>query len=298
MKSYPLVSIVTINYKQSGVTNELLASLDKITYPSYEVIVVDNGSGGGDADKIDLSHRSVRLIRSSTNLGFAGGNNLGIKDARGKYILLLNNDTEVAPGFLEPMVELLEGNSSIGAVSPKIKFYYQPNTIQYAGFTAMNPFTLRMSAIGSHQVDTGEFDATRPTHFAHGCAMMVPRSVIDDVGLMPEMYFLYYEEHDWSKMILRAGYSIYYQPQSVVLHKESISVSKASPLKTYYINRNRILFMRRNLGLLHKGVSSVYLICVSMPKNTLSYLFKAQYQHLNAYWKAIFWNLSHKAHTQ
>lgn len=289
-----LISIITICYKQAEVTNQLIASLQKITWPNFEVIVVDNNSGKEDYCQINTSYKNTSLICNTKNLGFAGGNNTGIKASKGDYILLLNNDTEVHPGFLEPMVKLFEENPGIGAVSPKIKFFHHPELIQYAGFTKMNPFTLRMNAIGSRQVDDGSYDKESETHFAHGCSMMVSRSVINKVGLMPEEYFLYYEEHDWSTKIKHAGYKIFYQPKSVVYHKESVSVKKDSTLKTYFINRNRILYMRRNFNWFKQLVAVLFILLVSVPKNLLIFLIKSEYKHLQAYCDAITWNLTHK----
>ncbi len=293
MKEKPLVSIITINYKQAAVTNELLFSLAQVKNPTFEVVVVDNASGNDDHKKIDASYDFVKLVVSDQNLGFAGGNNLGYKHASGEYILFLNNDTEVEPGFLIPMVNLLKSDPKIGAVSPKIRYFYQPDTIQYAGFSPMNMLTLRMHAWGFKQKDVGQHDQIKQTDFAHGCAMMVPRLVIEHVGVMCDDYFLYYEEHDWSTRIRKAGYKIMYQPASLVLHKESISVQKDSPLKTYYINRNRIFFMRRNLRGLKKLIPSLYLILISIPKNFLTFLLSGKKEHLAAYRRAIIWHLSH-----
>jgi GT2 family glycosyltransferase len=288
------ISIITINFNQAAVTNQLLSSLAHLNWPFFEVIVVDNKSTDSDFNLIDHFYKNVSIIKSDKNRGFAGGNNLGIQQAKGEYILLLNNDTEVGPGFLEPMVRLFQHDSRIGAISPKIKYFYFPDKIQYAGFTKMNPVTLRMNAIGSHETDLGQYDQIKETNFAHGCAMMVSRKVIEKVGPMPEDYFLYYEEHDWSTKIKKAGFKIYYQPMSVVLHKESVSVQKNSILKTYYLNRNRILYMRLNFNLLFRIIATTYLLLVSVPKNTLSYLIKKEFSHLRAYREALIWNISHQ----
>ena len=291
-KNYPLISIVTINYNQADVTNQLLKSLSEITWPNIEIILVDNNSRKENYLKLNASYKNVKIIRTHKNLGFAGGNNVGMKQANGSYILLLNNDTEVPTGFIEPMVRLFENNNSIGAVSPKIKYFSQPEIIQYAGFTKMNPFTLRMKAVGNKQMDNGSFNTVEETAFAHGCAMMIPKRVLNNVGPMHEDYFLYYEEHDWSNAIKKAGYKIYFQPESEVYHKESISIQKNSPLKTYFLNRNRILYMRRNLNWLNRISSMFYLLTVSIPKNVLSYTFKKEKDHLYAYLDALVWNVT------
>ncbi len=289
----PLVSIITINYNESKVTLDMLQSLCGLTYPNYEVIVVDNASPNDNPDIIKEKYPWVNLIKSKENLGFAGGNNLGVKAAKGEFLLFINNDTEVPEGFIEPLVETLQQDEGIGMVSPKIKFHWDPSLIQYAGYTPMNHWTIRNNSIGYHQKDDGFYDKAGETESIHGAAMMVPRRVVDKVGMMTEIYFLYYEEHDWAEMIKRAGYKIYYQPKSFILHKESLSTGKFSPLKTYYIARNRIVFARRNFRPLQLFVSLMFQTFVSIPKNTLTFILKRQFQHLRAFWNAIFWNLTH-----
>lgn len=288
------ISIISVNYNQSAVTNQMLKSLSKLSWENVEIIIVDNGSFNEDYKKIDSFYDNVKIIYSAKNTGFAGGNNMGIKASTGDYILLLNNDTEVDSGFIEPMLQLFELNPQIGAISPKIKYFDHPEIIQYAGFSKINPFTLRMNAIGHKQKDSSAFNHANPTNFIHGCAVMVPREVIDRVGMMKEDYFLYYEEHDWSMAIKRAGYILYYQPGSVVYHKESVSVKKNSPLKIYFINRNRILFMRKNFNALIRLIATLYLLMVSIPRNILLFSVKKNHEYLRAYLDAILWNINHK----
>lgn len=289
----PLVSIITVNYNESEVTLALLASLQKLSYKNVEVIVVDNASPKDCPEVLKETYPEINLIKSENNLGFAGGNNLGVKAAKGDYLLFINNDTIVPENFLEPLLQTLQNDPNIGMVSPKIKFHWNQELIQYAGYTAMNTWTIRNSSIGYRAKDDGSYDLPRETASIHGAAMMVPRQVVERVGMMTEIYFLYYEEHDWAAKIKKAGYKIFYQPQSYILHKESISTGKSSPLKTYYISRNRLVYARRNFKPLHLGVSLLFQCFISIPKNTLSFLVKRQFQHLKAFWKAIFWNLTH-----
>ncbi|MDT0605789.1 glycosyltransferase family 2 protein [Croceitalea rosinachiae] len=291
----PLVSIITINYNESSVTLDMLESLKSLSYDNIEVIVVDNASPNDNPDIIKEQYPEVNLIKSKQNLGFAGGNNLGVNAAKGEYLLFINNDTIVPKDFIEPLVETLANDETIGMVSPKIKFHWDPTLIQYAGYTPMNHWTIRNNSIGYHQKDEGDYDQPGETESIHGAAMMVPRRVVDKVGTMTEIYFLYYEEHDWAQAIKRAGYKVYYQPKSHILHKESLSTGKFSPLKTYYISRNRIVFARRNFKPAHLLVSLLFQTLVSIPKNTATFIVKRQFKHLKAFWKAIFWNVrNHK----
>jgi len=287
----PLVSIITVNYNQSKITMELLASLRKVSYSNIEVIVVDNASPSDNPDIILEQYPEIKLIKSQKNLGFAGGNNLGILESKGKYLLFINNDTEVTVNLIEPLVEKLELNPEIGVVSPKIKFFFNPEFIQYAGYTPMNPYTMRNNLIGYRQKDEGQYEKTSEMPFGHGAAMMIPRSVIEKVGLMADIFFLYYEEHDWFERIKKAGYKIYYVAESTIFHKESISTGKDSPLKIHYIARNRIVFMRRNLFGFQFIISLIFQIFISIPKNYLTFLFKQNYKLLRAFHRAIIWNV-------
>jgi GT2 family glycosyltransferase len=289
----PLVSIITINYNQLQLTLDLLKSLRNITYPQVEIIVVDNCSTQNPAAEIARQYPEVKTIVSDKNLGFAGGNNLGIKASAGKYLLFLNNDTEVDSGFIEPLVELFETNPLAGAASSKILYFNSEEIIQYAGSTRINPFTGRNKRVGHLEKDNGQHNSLRETDLAHGAAMMVPRSVIDKVGMMPEFFFLYYEEVDWCESIKRGGYKIFYVPGSKVYHKESMSIGKTSTLKTYYMTRNRLLFMRRNTTGVEKLSWILFFLVFSLPKNLATYVIKREPDHGKAFWKGFLWNLTH-----
>jgi GT2 family glycosyltransferase len=289
---YPLVSIISVNYNHPEVTCQLLQTLRQITYPTIEIIIVDNASPDDDPAMIKQQFPEITFIQSEKNLGFAGGNNLGVRVAKGKYILLLNNDTEVDPGFLEPMVEKFEHDPKAGAASPKIKFFHTPDTIQYSGLSPVNPYTIRSKGYGHGAKDAGQFDRDEKTNFVHGAAMMVPMSVISRVGLMAECYFLYYEELDWANRIKSAGYDLWYIHNAVVLHKESISTGKLSPLKIYYMNRARLLYLRRNVHGITFLIASLYQLGVAIPKNALKFLFSGEKGHFSAYHRAVMWHVA------
>jgi len=177
-------------------------------------------------------------------------------------------------------------------VSPKFHYFFSKGTIEYAGYEAVNPFTGRNGMIGCREEDRGQYNEVRETHYVHGGAMMVPRRVIEEVGAMPEQYFLYYEEFDWSEQVKRKGYKIYYQPEALIYHKESMTTGKSSPLKTFYLTRNRILFMRRNASWSAFLVFVSYFVCFTIPKNSVGYLVKGQRDHLRSFWKGILWQFN------
>ena len=243
------VSIITINYNGLKDTVEMIESLAiHETYP-HEIIVVDNASTDPLEHKLLQSKfPDIQVIRSEKNLGFAGGNNLGISYATGYYLLLLNNDTIITQPFLKALVNRLDSNPRIGCVSPKIACWPEKERLQYAGSTPMSHITLRNTSIGYDQLDQGQFEEAHETSFAHGAAMAVKAIDIQKFGKMPEFYFLYYEELDWCTQIQKTGSSIWFEPKAIIYHKESASVGIESPLRIYYHTRNRLIFAQRILS--------------------------------------------------
>lgn len=268
------LSVITVNY--NGL-HDTCALLDHLTFDhnDTEVIVVDNGSANNEAETIASRYANVKCIRSERNLGFAGGNNLGISHAQGKYLFFVNNDTEVSMDDIERLINRIETSEHIGIVCPKIRFFYGDRHIQYAGFTPMSRITCRNRGIGYDEADIGQYDTPRQTAFAHGAAMMARRDTVNKVGLMPECYFLYYEEMDWSMMMKRNGYQIWYEPSATVYHKESQSTGANSPLKTYYLTRNRLLFIKRNSEHF-RLLSYLYMICIVATRDILKNILCAK----------------------
>ncbi len=274
------LSIITINYNGLKDTCALIESIpfnDKL-----EVIVVDNASDNQEADQISSRFPHVKVIKSDKNLGFAGGNNLGIKASTGKFIFLINNDTYFEDFNVWALIERLNSSSDIGIVCPKIRFAWSPKPIQFAGYTPLSNITIRNQAIGFGEEDHGQYETAHPTPYAHGAAMLIKREAIDIVGLMPECYFLYYEELDWSMMFTRAGYQIWYEPKCTIYHKESQTTGQQSPLRTYYISRNRLLLIKRNYHGITKWLSYIYIIGIVGVRDILRYLFIGRFSHIKA----------------
>ena len=272
------ISIITINFNGLKDTCELIETLP-LEDDTIEVIIVDNASQNDEATIIEQRYPQVLVIRSNKNLGFAGGNNLGIKAAQGKYLFFINNDTVFRPqtSDFKLLVNRLESSEKVGMVCPKIRFSWGDNPIQYAGYTPLSRITMRNHAIGSGESDHGQYDTAHPTPYAHGAAMMAKREVIEKAGLMPECYFLYYEELDWSMMIRHAGYNIWYEPAVTIYHKESQTTGQQSPLRTYYITRNRLLFVKRNNPSVSRYISYFYLICLVASRDLLKYSLQRRF---------------------
>ena len=290
------LSIITINYNGLKDTCALIETIPFNEAP-LEVIVVDNASKEDEASIIEQKYPAVKVIRSKANLGFAGGNNLGIQAARGKYLFFLNNDTLLFRGekpgvsglsIIQPLIERLERSPQIGMVCPKIRFAWGNAPIQFAGYTPLSPITMRNRSIGFGETDKGQYNEPHPTPYAHGAAMMVKREAIEKAGLMPECYFLYYEELDWSLMIRRAGYSIWYEPQATIFHKESQSTGQNSPLRTYYITRNRLLFVKRNVKEALKLFSYLYLILIVGTKDIVKFIVQGRMSQVLSVLRGIY----------
>jgi GT2 family glycosyltransferase len=248
----PLVSIILLNWNQPHFTLACLESLDNLTYPNFNVVIVDNGSTDHSLEQMATISATLKyqttIIANGNNLGFAEGNNVGIRHAlkhAADYVLLLNNDTEVAPDFLEPLVQMAESAPKIGIVGPKIFYFDDPTRIWSAGgIISKEGWTHQL---GVNEPDGPVFNRLRQVDYVTGCAMLVKRETIEKAGMLDARFFIYYEETDWCARVNRAGFSIWYVPQSLVWHKISLKARDLSPLYVYFMTRNRLLFLR-NLG--------------------------------------------------
>ena len=294
------VSVITVNFNHSHVTEELLQSIaQENSYSSLEIIVVDNGSKDNPVPEWKEKYANVIFIRSEKNLGFAGGNNVGIKASTGDYLFFVNNDTEFTKGLVETLAKTLDDEILVGMVSPKIRYFDRKDMLQYAGYTPMNYYTCRNSCVGQFEIDNGQYDSvTGKTGFAHGAAMMIKKEAIDKAGLMPENFFLYYEEMDWSDHIKHAGYEVWVNMQALIYHKESVSVGKKSALKEYFMNRNRILFIRRNANFPQRCFFYFFFMLIVTPRNIVTYLKDGDTSFIKMLFKAIWWNLTNNINSK
>ena len=279
------VSIITINY--NGL-EDTCALIETIPFnENMEVIVVDNASKNQEADTLAQRYPQVKVIKSERNLGFAGGNNLGIRAAQGKYLFLINNDTVFKDFNIQALIDRIESSPDIGIVCPKIRFAWDNNPIQFAGYSKLSTITVRNYAIGFNEEDHDQYNIAHHTPYAHGAAMLIKKDVIEKIGLMPDCYFLYYEELDWSMMFTRAGYQIWYEPACTIYHKESQSTGQNSPLRTYYLTRNRLLLVQRNPQEFNKALAYIYLIGIVALRDILKYTFIGRYDLLKATLQAL-----------
>ena len=291
MSKNPLISIITINYNNISVTLDLLLSIRECIYTNLEVIVVDNGSDLDPTEMIMKNYPEVIAIRSSKNLGFAGGNNLGIRHANGEFIFFVNNDTLFEENVIVELIKPFYQDEKIGIISPKVIYYETPNIIQYAGATEINSLTGRNKIVGQGENDNNELFKSDFTYFAHGAAMIIRKCLVEKVGIFPEVFFLYYEELDYSYRTRKTGFKIYFNSKAVIYHRVSYSVGEDSPLKVYYMTRNRIMFMQRNFTGIRFMIFILFFILFTIPKNSFNYIISGRKDLLSSFYKAILWNL-------
>lgn len=241
------VAVVILNYKLRKLTLECLKSVKKSSYGQIKVYVVDNDSG--DDLKKELGSE-ITFIQAGSNLGYAGGNNLGITAALKdgcNLIFIINPDTQVDVDCIKSCVELMSSDQTIGVIGPKILFS-DKKTIWYAG-----GIFDRDNVLGTHrgvdQQDVGQFDKIGETDFVSGAAMMVRREVFERIGLFDERYFLYYEDSDFCLRAKRRGFKLVYNPQALVYHKNAQATGLGSPLQDYFITKNRMLLASKFLPL-------------------------------------------------
>jgi len=243
----PKVFIVILNWNNWPETIKCLDSLKNNDYPVQEVVIVDNGSEKKiSPDNLPLA---VKIIYNQKNLGFAGGNNVGIRYALKKgadYVLLLNNDTRVSSDFLTKLMEAGEKDKFFGFLGPKIYFEDEPRKIWFAG-GKISWLYHKGEMRGYGEEDKGQYDFPRfqVVDYITGCCLLVKKEVIEKIGLIPEEYFLYYEDTAWSLKARKNGFKCVFVPGAWIRHKGSASSQEGSPSYIYYHTRNGLMMARQ-----------------------------------------------------
>lgn len=240
-----LASVVVLTCNGKEHLEECLESLKSQTYPKLEVILVINGSDDGSADFVRRCFGDfVRIIELPENIGYTGGNNVGLRAARGRYLALLNDDTRLHPEWLKNMVESLEKQADYGMAACKILSYYQPEIIDNVGHIFYRDGTFR--GRGRLEKDRGQYDREEEVLSPSGCAFLVRREALDEVGLLDDDFFIYGEDADLSLRIRLAGWKVVYVPSAIVYHKYSATTGAYSPFKAFLVERNRIWLTLKN----------------------------------------------------
>jgi len=245
----PKVSIIVLNWNSAHDTAECLESLRKLNYPAHEIIIVDNGSTDDSELVLREEYSDIKFIQTGVNLGYAGGNNVGIKYALAhgaELIWILNNDTVVDPDSLREMVVMAQSDPAIGLVGSKIFYYSKPDTLWCVGGGAIDITSGgRTSLVGSQQNDTGQFDHLSDIGYIAGTSMLAKVSMINIIGMLPEKYFLYFEETDWNLTAQMAGYRTVLASNAIIWHKVKMGAERLNARFVYYLIRNRFLLVKK-----------------------------------------------------
>lgn len=245
----PSVAVVVLNWRKPAETVSCLESLSRVEWPNLHIIAVDNASGDGSPQAIRGAFPDIAVLENAANLGYAGGNNVGIRHALAggaDAVLILNNDTAVSPDFLQPLLEAALGSSEPAVVTPAICDIARREVLWALGadidWRDASAIRLHSGESYTHWRSTAPFAVI----YAAGSAMLAPRIVWEHAGLIDEDYFLYYEEADWCMVAKRAGFPVLAVPGSLVWHEVAAQDSRRSPAVTYYMTRNALRFIRRN----------------------------------------------------
>ncbi|GHE53348.1 glycosyltransferase family 2 protein [Roseivirga thermotolerans] len=248
------IAIVIVNWNSFYVTAQCLESLKTVNYPRFEIILIDNGSSDGSGNRLKEKFPEVTLIESRKNLGFTGGNNLGIQyalDVDHDLVMLLNNDTVVTPWFIRYLTNRLI-SENLAAIQPKIMYNYDRSIIWNAGGKYVSFFTLTKTR-GERVKDKGQFDHLLYTDWITGCCFLIWADVIRKIGLLDDKFFIYHEDADWSLKIRNLGMKMAFEPNSIIYHEAGMSDSNrdkhgegnVSPFSHYQNVRNQLYMIRR-----------------------------------------------------
>ena len=257
MTDAPLASAIVLNYNGRGFVEESVQSLLAQDLPGLEVIVVDNGSTDGSADDVERTFAGrVRVLRSPRNLGFGAGNNLGIREARGRHLILLNNDAVAAPSFARELVAAAEADDTVGMVAARVLEYARRNVLDTVGHL-LYPDGLNRGR-GRLEEDRGQYDACRTTLFPSGAAALYTRRMLDDIGLFDETFFLYGDDAELGLRGRLARWGCALAPRAIAYHHYSRTAGAYSRLKAFYVERNRVLVLFRLFPVSLIAVSPAY----------------------------------------
>lgn len=290
------VAIIIINWNTYQLTFNCLKSLEACTYLNQAIFLVDNGSVDGSGDKILTNFPKINYIKNKTNKGFTGANNIAINKALEQnfdYILLLNNDTEVAPDFLSLLVNRMKADQTLAAVQPLILNYGKRDTIWNAGGTLNTYFGLPMTR-KKGMVYTKDLIIDKFTDWISGCCILVKADIIKEVGLLDDRFFAYFEDVDWSIRMKAKDYQLGVEPRSIIYHHESGSSKKNNKSKegalspfAHYLNvRNHIYLIKKQAFFFNKIGPWIYQI-YKISAYLLYFILRGRFEKLKMVWRGL-----------
>ncbi len=279
-----VVAIIILNWNNPDDTLACLRSVEDGDYPAVRTIVVDNGSTDDSVARIRTAYPDVEIIETGVNLGYAEGNNVGIRYAlhsKPDYLCILNNDTKVTSDFISRLVEEAESDPSTGIVGPKM-YCFEPSDMIFAAGSLVewNKGLLNQRGFWQRERSGGPLYADHPedVDFIIGCGILIRRSVLEQIGLFDPRYYLNFEDVDLGIRTSRAGYRVRYTPHAILYHKVSASLGQSSPGNTYYMTRNALLFFWRNAPTFLRWLSVTYVMMRTL-RSIIAWTVKPQYRN-------------------
>ena len=293
----PLVSIIIPHWNGIDIITECLESLHKTTYPNFEIIVVDNNSSDESVNHIRKKFPNVTVFENGRNEGYAGGCNRGAEIAIGEYLLFLNNDTIHQPKWIEPLVQLLEKNTNIATVQPKILNYYNKELFDYAGGAGgmmdflVFPFA-RGRIFNEQEIDTGQYNSKSKIFWSSGTAFLVRKALFEEVGKFDELFFAHMEEIDLCWRFHLMGYEVWSEPSSMVYHKNAVSLPMYTEKKYYLNHRNSLIMLLTNYSL----PLAIYVLPIRWALDVVAIVYailRGDWAHIKGIAKAHAWIVFH-----
>jgi GT2 family glycosyltransferase len=243
----PRVSVILLSYNDWKETLECLKSFSQVNYPNFDIIAVDNGSTNPPLEQARALRPNLTIIENGKNLGYAEGNNVGVRYALthgADYVLVQNNDTIVAPDFLDQLMEVAESHPQAAFLGPMTYHHSEPGVIQSAG-GLMTPYW-RAYHRGQNESDHGQYSTVAPVRWVTGCSILGRASALDKIGLIDPEFFIYSEELDWCLRAGEMGYEVLWVPQANIWHKGVRRDYQPSPRVVYLSVRNELLLLKKH----------------------------------------------------
>lgn len=287
-RNKPLIITVILNTNRCEDTLACLASLHSSAYPNHKTIVLDNASTDGSVEAIQAQFPDAQIIQLSENLGYAGNNNTGIEAAMNQgadWVLVLNEDTILAPDCLDRLIEAAEADPQVGVLGPTVYHFDEPDVIQSAGGRLTRAW--RAFHLGQNERDQGQYDRPRPVEWISGCAILVKRQVIEQAGALDARFFYYWEETDWCTRARQRNWKVLHVPKAHLWHKGVQRVYFPSPNVTYYNTRNRLLFLAKNRAPANAWLYALGRTSLTLASWTVRPKWRDMRPHRDAMWQGV-----------
>jgi len=289
MSASPRVVLIVLNWNNWRVTAECLDSLQRVTYPNTRVLLVDNGSTDDSERILREKFPAIEILQTGANLGYAGGNNAGMRRALelgADYLCLLNNDVVVEPGFLEPLVAAMEADPRLGIAGGLQCSYDDRGTIQNSG-AYFSFLTGRVHNADAGETDRGQCDREKEVDFISGAALLARAAMAQCIGLLDDAFFMVGEDADWCFRARRAGWSVRFIPGSKIFHKERATRGAQGAMNWYYVPRNHVWLVRRYGSAAQVAVFVFLCLGFFGPKLLAGRIVKNEVQNLRPLWRGL-----------